>query len=211
MSKKQAPCDQFDIFLFDTETTGLDDRAEILEFGGVLLDGRTLEQKGQIHSLIRPSSPELLDAESSQVALRINGLGKRKDELLAAPTKHEFIQEWWKLRQQFRKPWKPSGYNISGFDLPKLRYMFWQVRDMKPKFNVSDFFHYHNMDVMQMFLAQNWFNEDAGKARLNDACASYGIDMDAATRHTAMGDVMPNIDLLRAILKSYLPVAEEVE
>lgn len=211
MNKKQkkAPCDSFDIFLFDTETTGLDDRAEILEFGGLLLDGRTLEEKGQMYSLICPSSPEVLELPQNQKALEINGLGKRKDELLSAPTKYEFVQKWWELRQQHRKPWKPSGYNISGFDLPKLRYLFWQIRGQKPLFKINDFFHYHNMDVMQMFLAQNWFNEEAGYARLDNACAAYGIERNEDLKHTAMGDVKDNVELLRAILRSYIPVAEE--
>lgn len=209
MSKKRAPCDLFDIFLYDTETTGLDDRAEILEFGGVLLDGRSLDEKGEIHSLIRPSSPEVLEDPKNQKALEINGLGKRKDELLAAPTKYEFVQNWWKLRQAHRKPWKPSGYNVSGFDLPKLRYLFWQIKHMKPLFKIQDFFHYHNMDCMPMFLAQNWFNEDAGKARLNDACAAYDINISSEDRHTAMGDVRANVELLRAVLNAYRTTVEE--
>jgi DNA polymerase III epsilon subunit-like protein len=199
MSKRKTPGEKHDIFVFDTETSGLGQRAEILQFAGVLLDGESLEEKHVFESLIRPSSIDVLRTEEAKKALSMNHLDKRVDELMAAPTKLEFVQQWWEIRRQYRKPWVPAGYNIGNFDLPKLRYLFWQIRKEKPTFTIDDFFHYHIIDAMCLYIARNWYRNDSAYVRLKDACATLGIENVKA--HDAMSDVRATADVLRSIFK----------
>jgi DNA polymerase III epsilon subunit-like protein len=193
------PGQKFDIYVFDTETTGLSQRVEILQFAGLLLDGETLEEKDAFETLIRPSSPAILESDEAKKALSMNHLDKCKGELLTAPTKIEFMNEWWDIRSTYRKPWVPAGYNIANFDLPKLRYMFWQVRKEKPLYSIDDFFHHHVMDVMCLYIARNWYRNDSAYVRLKDACASLGVKNEKA--HDALADTRATAEVLRIIFK----------
>jgi len=189
---------RFDVLCWDSETSGLGQRAEILEFGGILLDGETFEEKDSILSLIRPSDPSVLETDDAKKALSMNHLAARKDELLEAPTKHEFIKRWWKMRQKYRKGWIPAGYNIGNFDLPKLRYLFFQIRKEKPLFKIEDFFHYHVLDAMCVYIADNWFTGKSRYVRLMDACKAYGVKNETA--HSALSDARATAELLRRMM-----------
>jgi len=189
---------RYDVFVWDSETSGLGNKAEILEFGGVLLDGETFEEKDSILSLIRPSKPSVLETDDAKKALSMNHLAERKDELLEAPTKHEFLQKWWKMRQKHRKQWIPGGYNLGNFDMPKLRYLFWQIREEKPLFKIDDFFHYHILDAMCVYIANNWFTGKSRYVRLRDACQAYGVKNTKA--HSAIADARATAELLRRMM-----------
>jgi DNA polymerase III epsilon subunit-like protein len=196
---RKKPGEKFDIAVFDTETTGLGIRAEILEFALILLDGVTLEEKGHLYTLIRPSSPDVLETADAKKALSMNHLDKRKDELLRAPTKIEFMKMFWEMRKKYRKDWVPSGYNIGNFDVPKLRYLFWQIRNEKPRFTFDDFFHYHLFDMMPVYMSKNWFSNKSAYVRLKDACAAYGVEN--RQEHNALEDTRATAELLRRMLR----------
>jgi DNA polymerase III epsilon subunit-like protein len=202
MAAKKRPADKFDIFMFDTETTGLSQRAEIVQFAGILLDGDTLEEKDRIESLIAPSSPEHLNTADARQALAMNHLGARKQELLEAPTFFDFCQEWIEMKNRHRdKKWIPSGYNIGNFDLPKMRYRFWQIRGMMPTFTLEQFFHYHVLDCMPLYIAKNWYNGFSAYVSQKYALKHYGIEN--AKAHDAMADAEACAKLLRKILMEY--------
>jgi len=202
MAKRMMPGEKFSIFCFDTETSGLGRNAEILEFGGVLLDGMTLEEITTFHSLIRPSNPKVLETEEAKKALSMNHLAERKDELLTAPTKLEFMHNWWEIRRCHRKPWVPAGYNIGNFDIPKLRYLFWQIRNERPLYTIDDFFHYHLFDMMPVYMARNWFTNKSAYVRLVDACKAYGVVNEKA--HNALADARATAELARKMLREGL-------
>jgi len=199
MSQRKTPGQKFDIYVFDTETTGLGQRAEVLQFAGLLLDGESLEEKHAFETLIRPSSFEVLQTEEAKKALSTNHLDKRIEELMAAPTKLDFVKGWWDTRRKYRKPWVPAGYNIGNFDLPKMRYLFWQIRKDKPKFTIDDFFHHHIVDAMGLYIARNWFRNDSAYVRLKDACAT--LDVENTKAHDAMSDVRATAEVIRIIFR----------
>lgn len=196
---KKIPADKFDIFVFDTETTGLDLRAEIIEFGGVLLDGNTLEEKDSIHSLIAPSTPAVLETVDAKQALAMNHLAARKAEVLAAPTFYDFCKEWIKMKDRHDKQWIPSGYNIGGFDIPKLKFKFHQIRAMMPTFTIGQFFHYHWLDMMAVYIAENWYAGHSAHVTLKAALKTYGIENKKA--HCAIEDARATAELVRKVLK----------
>lgn len=192
------PCEKYLIFVFDTETTGLANNAEIIEFGGLLLDGETLEEKDSIYSLIAPSSADVFDRQDTKKAFEMNHMQGREEELLGAPSFQEFCAEWIKMRAKYDKQWIPSGYNISGFDLPKLKYKFWQNRGNLPQYKLENFFHYHNLDAMPLYIRENWFAGMSAYVRLSDACKAYGVVNQKA--HNALEDARATAELLRRML-----------
>jgi len=196
---KKVPADKYSIFVFDTETTGLSQRAEIIEFGGILLDGNTLEEKDSIHSLIAPSSPEVLETADAKQALAMNHLAARKDEVLAAPSFFEFCKTWMRMKEQHEKMWIPSGYNIGGFDMPKLKYRFWQIRAMMPTFTLEQFLHYHWLDMMPIYISKNWFTGLSSHVTFKAALKTYGIENKKA--HCAIEDARASAKLLRILLR----------
>lgn len=195
---KKVPADKFDIFVYDTETTGLQQRAEIIEFGGVLLDGKTLEEKDSIHTLIAPSAPEVLETTDAKQALAMNHLAARKAEVLAAPTFFQFCEQWRVMKDKYEKPWIPSGYNIGGFDMPKLKYRFWQIRAMMPTFTLEQFFHYHWLDAMPLYISKNWYKGASAYVTLKAALKTYNIENKKA--HCAIEDARATAKLLRLLI-----------
>jgi len=196
----KSPSEKYSIFCFDTETTGLSQRAEIIEFGGILLDGKTLEEIDSIHTLIAPSEPDILNTYEAKKALAMNHLAERKDELLEAPTFFQFCEEWMKMKERHdEKLWIPSGYNIGGFDMPKLKYRFWQIRAMMPTFNHEQFFHYHWLDAMPIYISKNWFGGMSAHVTLKAALKTYGITNEKA--HCAIEDARATAKLLRILLR----------
>lgn len=78
-----------DILLIDEETTGLDpERHEIIQLAAVLLDRRTLEEKGTFSSYVSPRRWERRQTE----AMAINRI--TRDRLKGAPSLESVVREF---------------------------------------------------------------------------------------------------------------------
>ena len=176
-------------FLFDTETTGLDNkRHEICSLGAVILDKNfKFKVKGHMNLM-----PEHWDWAEPQ-ALKVNGIDPKTwkashgSNAASVEKMYEFIDKNKRKNEKII----PMGHNI-GFDTGFLKAL------VKKTGNTWKF-HYHEIDTI------NWMyhwaavtGEDVKNFSLAACLKRFGIENKDA--HTAVADALATMQLAHAII-----------
>ena len=164
--------------VFDTETTGLDRQAEIVEIAAVSSEGIVL-----IDTLIRPS--RAIPAE----ATRIHGITNR--DVATAPTIAELLTELWQVFGQ-----NPvAAYNLP-FDV-RLLLQSCNARNLRSPFESR---HGDGECIMKMYSqfhgARNLHNNGYRSQKLVNALDQCGLSMEGSP-HRALADARGALAVLR--------------
>lgn len=179
-----------DLLLFDIEATGTDiTRHEMIQLAAVLLDKKTLKEKGSFSSFIKPRKW----AKRSSEAMAVNGITK---EMLAdAPEMRAVLKNF---TRQFGREVTLAHYG-GMIDVPFLAMGF---RESKMKYPYD----YHVFDLWPVFYVYM-----AGRKKLTERTKTPGFSLEGISRHfkitvegkrhDALTDCRIEAEVLRAVVK----------
>lgn len=176
-------------FLFDTETTGLDDtRHEICSLAAVILD-KNWKFKAKGHMNLMPEHWDWAEPK----ALEVNGINPKtwkashSSNSLSVEKMYEFIDKNKRKNEKII----PVGHNV-GFDTGFLKAL------VKKTGNTWRF-HHHEIDTIDwMYQWAAVTGEDVRSFSLAACLKRFGIENSAA--HTASADTLATMQLAHAII-----------
>jgi DNA polymerase III epsilon subunit-like protein len=177
------------LLVFDVETTGANPRThQIVEFGGILLDGATLEETRSMRTLVQVTQSAFEQADPR--ALAIHGL--KFDQLVSAPPPVDVVT---KFLGTFGTDFYFCGWNIC-FDTQFLAALFQEAG----RYRDFESFRYHKLDLWSL-LEFAWVLRliPNPPESLSAACDLFGIKR--AAIHDAMEDARISAEVLRKILR----------
>src|SRR5579864_5472585 len=181
-----------DILLIDLEFSGFDlQKHEILQFGAVLLDKKTLKEKKAFSSFVRPTKWKYRDRES----MAVNKISF--DMVRSAPPLKEVIAEFERV----------FGHNVIlaayvGFN--DKRFLMEGYRRAGKKF----LFDYHYFDLWPLFYA---YLAKGNKLKSKKDFAGFGLEflikmfkikIDESSLHDALVDCRVEAEVLRKVMQS---------
>lgn len=183
------------IMSFDTETSGLDVRNDqILQFGGVLADESTLEERDRINLRVR----RLPYVYPKDEALAVTH--QSRDELDDPNRLHEF-EAAEEMMKAFASVRGLISWNGPKYDIELIRTTFF--RNLHDPFQTSSHWHVDMLPVVRALFAADLGGlviprDDDGNAvfRLDRIAPANGIEIDA---HDACGDSSGALSLAREI------------
>lgn len=169
---------QNDFVILDTETTGLDGSARVVSLAVIDRDGRDV-----IDTLINPGCP--IPASATQIH------GIRDADVRNAPTMAEIapqLESFTALR--------PTYIYNSEFDL---RMLYQHIGRMPTMLR-----HTCVMKLYAQFRGEKGMRGDFKWHKLTNACAQLGVREIEAPAHSALGDCLRTLAVLRAMSDWYL-------
>jgi DNA polymerase III epsilon subunit-like protein len=182
------------ICVFDFETGGRNPHTcEILQIGAIIIDNRTLEEKDQFQTKMKPHNMDALEDD----ALGVTGI--TREELLELSDAYypetiwpQFVA-WVNKYNKSKKNPSPyhapvaAGYNINGFDMPVLRryckkYGPWDEKRGDQKV-FSQVFTYDLQAEMW-----TWFEHSIEPENLRLSTVAEWLGLDSSGAHDALFD-----------------------
>ncbi len=178
-----------DLLLIDLETTGLDaSKHEIIQIAALLLDKKTLKEKGVFSSYIRPSRWKNRDLES----MKVNGI--KWDQVKDA-------QGLQKVLYQFDELFHPKSVILSYYGGP-VDMDFLRIAYKKVKMDWNFDYHYFNLwCVFYAYLASKNLLKNKKKFagfEMEDLMKKFIIK--SQNRHDALEDCRIEAEILRKLL-----------
>lgn len=197
---------------FDTETSSPKPATtQILSIGAVILDPRSLEQKSEFYSLLKPLDFSTVEPEALAVnKLKIEDLEKAPDTKIVFDQFATWIKSYNKSRTN-TSSWGACiacGYNIDNFDLPIVnRYckMFGYYDEKREQQNL--FNQVYTLDALKMMWWLNYSNVEMKSLKLTEVLAYMGVPATEIEKsHNSMEDAKNTANILRRFiaLSTYL-------
>jgi DNA polymerase-3 subunit epsilon len=188
-TKEEVVVDEMDLVFFDTETTGLDLRHELIEIGLVKVRAKTLEVIAERDIKIKPT--RIADAHPD--ALRINGYNEA--EWAEAYDLRSGLIEF----LSYTKDCMLVGHNLA-FD-------WMQVKNSLEKSNLEPNYYYKGLDTFTLAWEKLRGTGICKRYSLKELAPHFGIDPGHA--HRAIDDARTTYQIFKKLIALPSPAAKE--
>lgn len=180
------------MFIFDTETTGLDyTRDALWQVSCLIEDTETNMIVDKLDLKMQPKNPERIDEKLLDIFNidSVDTMNGYMDRELAFRQFMDFIKKYSDGSITRTNTLIPCGYNVM-FDMIFLQKFFKEFEHLKYTF--ANYIDYHTIDIMQvvhLFAFAGALPENCTQLKLVKVAAAYGIPVSEERAHNAMYDV----------------------
>jgi DNA polymerase III epsilon subunit-like protein len=196
-------------FFFDTETGGLDPTEHslltlayaIVDYSDTTKQFSTLLEKEL--AIVEP--PEI--QKVTEYALKVNRIDLEKHNQMGISPQAaleiimEDIRQYYTLRNDFLNV-TPAGHNVH-FDIGYMKRLFRIVNGAVEPGNYEKVFNHRPFDTCSTIRFLDMAGvTSVGKADLDSAMTYYGVTMNEADRHTALGDIRATVQVAQSLIEA---------